>query len=38
MILGVGLVVAGIVMWNMVKGPPDELAYQGSPEVLPSPA
>jgi phosphatidylglycerol:prolipoprotein diacylglycerol transferase len=29
MILGLCLVVAGVGMWFAVKGPPDELAYQG---------
>jgi phosphatidylglycerol:prolipoprotein diacylglycerol transferase len=36
MIIGLCLVAAGVAMWFAVKGPPDELAYQGEPE--PSPA
>jgi phosphatidylglycerol---prolipoprotein diacylglyceryl transferase len=32
MILGLGLVAAGAIMWFAVAGPPDQLAYQGPSE------
>jgi prolipoprotein diacylglyceryltransferase len=38
MVLGLCLVVAGAIMWYAVKGPPDELAYQGTTEEIPVPA
>ncbi|HSH93630.1 MAG TPA: prolipoprotein diacylglyceryl transferase [Roseimicrobium sp.] len=36
MVIGLGLVAAGLAMWFAVSGPPDELAYQGDTDSTPA--